>query len=201
MVERSELRAGVASFLAETTFAALTARDASGRLWTSPLIGPPGFLAVASSTELLIGAAPHPGDPLHGLPSGQPVGLIVMDFAARRRLRINGTLKAADGGGLAVDVVQAYGNCPQYIHPRRLSPDAPDRGTRLVRRGTSLQPHIVGNLTHDQTLTHFHFVPSARFSFDTASSGSCDASACTVTHTVGGHAVSGTAPKGSGGGV
>jgi predicted pyridoxine 5'-phosphate oxidase superfamily flavin-nucleotide-binding protein len=151
MVERGELRAGVAGFLAGATFAALTARDQSGRLWTSPLIGPPGFLAVASPTRLLIGAAPSPEDPLHGLPSGQPVGLIVMDFAARRRLRINGTLSGADGGGLEVDVVQAYGNCPQYIHPRRLSPDASDRGTRLIRRGNSLRPEDVDQLQSSDT--------------------------------------------------
>ena len=44
-----------------------------------------------------------------------------MDFAAKRRVRINGTLTATDGGVLQVDVAQAYGNCPQYIHPRRIS--------------------------------------------------------------------------------
>ncbi len=123
MVERGELRAGVAAFLASASFAALTARDASGRLWVSPLLGPPGFLVPASPTRLLIAATPHAEDPLHGLPADQPVGLIVMDFAARRRLRINGTLSTAgDGGGLSIDVVQAYGNCPQYIQPRQVRP-------------------------------------------------------------------------------
>jgi uncharacterized protein len=143
MVERGELRAGVLPFLAGATFAALTGRDAAGRLWSSPLVGAPGFLVPASPTRLLIASTPNPEDPLHDLPVGQPVGLIVMDFAARRRLRINGTLTAADGG-LAIDVVQAYGNCPQYIHPRQPTPaESGDETARSIRRGDALQPDDV----------------------------------------------------------
>ena len=66
-----------------------------------------------------------------------------MDFAARRRLRINGTL-TTEGDGLAIDVVQAYGNCPQYIHPRRPTPaEDGDRTPRRIRRGDELQPEDV----------------------------------------------------------
>lgn len=142
MVARGELRGGIAAFVADATFAALTARDSAGRLWTSPLQGPPGFLTAASPTALSIGSAPNTEDPLHQLPGEQPVGLIVMDFAARRRLRINGTLTTA-GTGLAIDVAQAYGNCPQYIHPRKpLSPERPDE-RRLIHGGNALQPEDI----------------------------------------------------------
>jgi hypothetical protein len=41
---------GAARFLGERTFAALTGRDAEGRLWTSPLVGPPGFLDAEATT-------------------------------------------------------------------------------------------------------------------------------------------------------
>lgn len=119
MVAGGELRAGVSAFLAQTAFAALSARDGDGRLWISPLFGAPGFLSVGSRTRLLIDTLPRDADPLRDLPAGQPVGLIAIDFASRRRVRINGILAAADGA-LAVDVEQAYGNCPQYITPRHL---------------------------------------------------------------------------------
>ena len=112
----------------------------AGRLWTSPLIGPPASSTAASPTTLRDRHGCRTlHDPLHGLPGGQPVGLIVMDFAARRRLRINGTLSAAGDGGFEVDVVQAYGNCPQYIHPRRPRA-AMNRHARrdLIRRGDAL---------------------------------------------------------------
>jgi uncharacterized protein len=47
--------------------------------------------------------------------------LIAIDFAARRRMRINGTLVGGDNAGLTVQIDQAYGNCPQYIHRREPS--------------------------------------------------------------------------------
>ena len=48
MLEPAELRGGIVAFLADRTFAVITARDAGGRLWTSPLSGPPGFLEAAT---------------------------------------------------------------------------------------------------------------------------------------------------------
>jgi hypothetical protein len=50
------------------------------------------------------------GDPLHGLPSGQTVDITAVEFIARRRARVNGTLTGADDI-LTVEVEQAYGNC------------------------------------------------------------------------------------------
>lgn len=146
MVSRGELRSGVAAFLADTTFAALTARDRTGRLWTSPLLGLPGLLRAASSTTLWIDTAPPAADPLHGLPDGQPVGLIAIDFATRRRVRINGFLASAGASGLTVDVEQAYGNCPQYIQQRRLhiDPIHPDANRSQLFRGEVLRPEDIG---------------------------------------------------------
>jgi uncharacterized protein len=112
------LGAGVAGFLAGRTYAALTARDGHGLLWTSPLIGAPGFIRVVDDDTLRVLAAPGPGDPLERMPAGQPVGLIVIDYARRRRFRLNGTLTDRSDTGLTVEVLEAFGNCPQYI-PRR----------------------------------------------------------------------------------
>src|SRR5690349_3574364 len=58
MIGPAQLRGGFARFLAERTFAVLSARDAQGRLWVSPLIGPPGFLEAAGPTTLAIHAVP-----------------------------------------------------------------------------------------------------------------------------------------------
>lgn len=145
MVSAGELRAGAGAFLAKATFAALTARDRAGRLWISPLFGPPGFLRVAGATRLLVAVTPRAADPLRQLPAEQPIGLIVMDFASRRRLRINGILGAADAEGLEIDVEQAYGNCPQYIQPRQLhlgTSGAADNGPDIFR-GSDLRPEDI----------------------------------------------------------
>ncbi|HEY3954921.1 MAG TPA: pyridoxamine 5'-phosphate oxidase family protein [Streptosporangiaceae bacterium] len=139
MLEPVELTGGIVAFLAARTFAVLTARDNAGRLWVTPLTGSPGFLAVASPTTLAVSATIAQGDPLNGLAAGQPVGMAVVEFAARRRVRINGILSASTGGRLVVQVEQAYGNCPRYIQPRVLSPGDPGRaGAGDVRRDTVL---------------------------------------------------------------
>ena len=140
MIEPTQLRGGTGAFLAERTVAVITARDAAGRLWTSPLTGRPGFLTVTSPTTLTVGAVPLVGDPLHRLPPAQPVGMIVIEFATRRRIRVNGTLTHSGDGQLVINVEQAYGNCPQYIQQRRVVPHAVDPLDAGVRRGTALEP-------------------------------------------------------------
>jgi predicted pyridoxine 5'-phosphate oxidase superfamily flavin-nucleotide-binding protein len=138
MLDAPDLAGGIGHFLGERTFAAITARDPGGRLWITPVTGPPGFLEITGPADLRVHTVPAPGDPLHELLTGQPVGMLAVEFARRRRVRINGTLAAVDGEGFAVQVDQAYGNCPQYIRQRVLGPAAPDTVATAVRRGTIL---------------------------------------------------------------
>lgn len=139
MLEPVGLRRGVAAFLTDRSFAVITGRDAADRLWISPLTGRPGFLQASSPTTLTVHTALPDGDPLHDLPPGQSVGLIVIEFAARRRVRINGILNRASADQLVVDVEQAYGNCPQYIQQRFVAPEAGGTaGPRDIRRGAAL---------------------------------------------------------------
>jgi predicted pyridoxine 5'-phosphate oxidase superfamily flavin-nucleotide-binding protein len=141
MLDPAALSRDAAGCLAERTFIAVTARDQNSTLWTSPLTGAAGFLRVTGPRHLHIASVPAPGDPLYKLPAGQQVGLVAIEFATRRRFRINGYLTVSAGSGLSVDVEQAYGNCPQYIQQRELTPvgrgpDLPslsEAGGRAVR--------------------------------------------------------------------
>ena len=117
-----DLHSGIGAFLGDQTFAALTGRDAFRHLWVSPLTGQPGFLHVTSPTTLEVTIHTSPGDPLCGLPVGQRVGMVAVDFTARRRVRVNGTLVQSDAERLVIEVEQAFGNCPQHIQPRILTP-------------------------------------------------------------------------------
>ena len=130
MLQPVRLGGGIAAFLAGRTFAVITARDGDGRLWTSPLSGPAGFIEVADPSTLAVHVRLPAGDPLHGLPAGQQAGLVIIEFAARRRVRINGTLTAADDDRLALKVEQGYGNCPQYINQRLIAPAGKDPAGR-----------------------------------------------------------------------
>lgn len=142
MVPTTGFSPGMRTVLGQRRSAVLTASDASGRLWCSPLIGPAGFLD-ARGTWLGIHTEPDRDDPLHQLEAGQDVGVLSVDFATRRRIRMNGNLVARETGTLVVDVEQAYGNCPAYIHSRVLDFDREHDGSAsasadLTRRSTSL---------------------------------------------------------------
>jgi predicted pyridoxine 5'-phosphate oxidase superfamily flavin-nucleotide-binding protein len=144
MLEPVTLSGGIAAFLSERTFLVVTGRSASGRLWTSPLVGSPGFLEARSTAQLAVHAAPLTGDPLRGMLPGQKVGLTAIEFATRRRVRINGLLVEAGTDGFMVEVEQAFGNCPQYIQQRLLAPDDPDHAPfGAIRQGAKLEPDDV----------------------------------------------------------
>jgi predicted pyridoxine 5'-phosphate oxidase superfamily flavin-nucleotide-binding protein len=149
MVGAGVLGGGIPQFLAGRTFAALSARGDDGTLWASPLIGAPGFLDAAGPTTLAIHYDFPPSDPLHDLAADQPVGLVVMEFAARRRVRINGSLASRRDGTLLVDVEQAYGNCPQYIHRRQTAPGASSDSPG--RTGTTLTPIDIAQIRRADT--------------------------------------------------
>jgi uncharacterized protein len=145
MLDAPDLSGGAHRFLAARTFAVLAARDGQGRLWSTPLTGPAGFLD-GNGTTLDVHTVPRPGDPLAGLPLGQSVGLIAIEFAIRRRLRVNGTLVSA-GDGLRIGVEEAFGNCPQYIQQRLIEPGAAagsgDHGSLVGTELTPAQERII----------------------------------------------------------
>jgi len=127
MLAVPDLSGGISSFLADRDFAVITARDDDRRLWISPLLAPVGFLEARGRT-LRVHITPRRGDPLHGLAPGQPVGILAIEFATRRRVRVNGSLTRTGADGLELSVDQAFGNCPKYIQQRRLE--------RIERRAT-----------------------------------------------------------------
>lgn len=140
MVDSAHLSEGAARFLASQSFAALTGRDRKGGLWTSPLAAPAGFRQ-GNDGLLRIPVVPREGDPLFRMPTGQQIGLIVIDFAARRRLRVNGSLVVADNAVMSMEIDQAFGNCPKYIHRHDLSvPSVATTASVRVRCATSLEP-------------------------------------------------------------
>ncbi len=138
MLSIPDLSGGAGRFLADRSFAVLTGRAPDGRLWTSPLRGPAGFLRGTGRT-LRVDSVPDPSDPLNHMGIGEPIGLVAIEFAARRRVRVNGRLTVAGPDWLEVEVDQAYGNCPQYIHRRTLVPlEQVGSGETHVERDTTL---------------------------------------------------------------
>ncbi|MEV0201755.1 pyridoxamine 5'-phosphate oxidase family protein [Nonomuraea sp. NPDC050691] len=118
---------GVArEFLEQQVTLVIGAADDRGRVWASLLTGPRGFIKVSGSAAIDVAALPSPGDPLHArltAPAGAPfqVGMIAIEPATRRRMRMNGRARPAPGG-FRVELDQVYSNCPKYLTKRHPVP-------------------------------------------------------------------------------
>lgn len=123
-----------AQLLAQVPVLVVAGLDEHGRLWAHGLVGAPPAAAV-DPRHVWLQAASSAGDPLAKvLRTGTHVGMTAVDFQARRRVRINGTVMGpAPGGprtgdptrrtpGWLVCTEQVYGNCPQRITRRTWLP-------------------------------------------------------------------------------
>lgn len=127
-------------FLEEQPMVVLAAADAAGRPWASILTGPPGFASAPSPETVRIASRPVAGDPLgEGLVAGAHAGMVVIDFATRRRLRVNGRIGRIDDDGIEIRTDQVYSNCPKYIQARTAADHAPPlHASRAAARSSGL---------------------------------------------------------------
>ena len=49
---------------------------------------------------------------------GGQVGMLVIDLATRRRMRLNGMAETQSDGFIQIHARQVYANCPKYIQVR-----------------------------------------------------------------------------------
>jgi ferredoxin-NADP reductase/predicted pyridoxine 5'-phosphate oxidase superfamily flavin-nucleotide-binding protein len=107
------------AFFAQLPFVVLGAVDGHGDPWASLIAQTPGFMRSPTPRLLRIDSPLDPFDPAtSGLVDGGAVGLLGMEPATRRRNRMNGTISDCTSSGFSVEVVQSFGNCPQYIQAR-----------------------------------------------------------------------------------
>ncbi|AEI45505.1 pyridoxamine 5'-phosphate oxidase family protein [Paenibacillus mucilaginosus] len=107
------------AFLEEQPLIIAGADAGDGRVWASPLCGEPGFLRATDEKTARIGALPPPQDPLAAAVSpGNRIGLLAIEFATRRRMRLNGTVREVEAEAFTVGAEQVYANCPKYIQVR-----------------------------------------------------------------------------------
>lgn len=108
-------------FYQQLPFLMLGFMDSAGNPWASLLGGAPGFIRSPDDTSLQVSARPLHGDPLaESLEEGRELGLLGIELDSRRRNRLSARVSRYSEGLLDVGVVQAFGNCPQYIQAREL---------------------------------------------------------------------------------
>lgn len=133
---RSTIPPAAWNFLRSQPFVVVGSVDARQRVWASLLTGAPGFLQVVNEDTVRIKAQPATGDLLgDNLAANSQVGLIAIEFATRRRMRLNGKAEIGPDGTITVHAQQVYSNCPKYIQARRWRGKEPEAdSTPLVHR-------------------------------------------------------------------
>ncbi|HKT67527.1 MAG TPA: pyridoxamine 5'-phosphate oxidase family protein [Burkholderia sp.] len=118
------------TFFAQLPFFVLGGVDAGGQPWATLRVGRPGFVTTPDARTLRIDGDALPGDPLAGAwQPGVPLGGLGIEFDTRRRNRVNGVVRAVDGGALTIAVEQSFGNCAKYIQGRTPTFVSRERGT------------------------------------------------------------------------
>lgn len=97
--------------------------DDNGAPWASILHGESGFITSTNNRSLHISAQILPGDPIQAaLTKERFLGLLGIELPSRRRNRLSTKVSEVDSNGFELDVIQSFGNCPQYIQARHLIP-------------------------------------------------------------------------------
>lgn len=123
------------SFLASQRLAIASTIDSSNRVWASLLTGEPGFLQAVA--EQIVKIAIDSDELKENLRLTEELGLLVIDLATRKRLRLNGKAKLQGENKIYLHTQQVYFNCPQYIQKREINATL-NRGKSSVDIGETL---------------------------------------------------------------
>lgn len=110
------------AFLATQTLVAVAWLDADEPV-AGLIAGPPGFAADLNGAEVHIALGPTPDPALVAALEGRsaPFGLLGIEPATRRRMRVNGRARVEEGRRgrrLAISTDEVFSNCPKYIQAR-----------------------------------------------------------------------------------
>ncbi|WP_427982711.1 pyridoxamine 5'-phosphate oxidase family protein [Agarivorans sp.] len=100
-------------------FAGLT--DDQGHPWASPIIVGQGFIQSPNPQTLVIEARVLLEYSRRlSVDRHDHLALLGLDFASRRRNRVNGVVSYSSPSMLRLEVKQSFGNCPKYIQQRQV---------------------------------------------------------------------------------
>jgi predicted pyridoxine 5'-phosphate oxidase superfamily flavin-nucleotide-binding protein len=132
------------AFLLQQRLCVCAGASAYGYLWAHILTGAPGFAVGSEDLKFVnLRLADTQGSlrrtPLFaGLDVDSPLGMLFIDLATRRRLRINGKVAAMTDSALQVAVREAYPNCPKYIQRRQIAEFTPPCSVTEIEQGDTL---------------------------------------------------------------
>jgi predicted pyridoxine 5'-phosphate oxidase superfamily flavin-nucleotide-binding protein len=114
----AEISAAAAAFVAAQPFVILATVDANAALTSSVVGGTPGFAMARNERTLEIAPSfGHVERVFADVEATGIIGLLAIEQATRRRIRVNGHAVREDAT-ILLSTSEVYSNCPQYIRPR-----------------------------------------------------------------------------------
>lgn len=140
---------GAIPFITQQSMLVVTSVDTKGDIWTSVLMGRPGFISASDAHNLILDrdiTVSNTHDSFwKNIQHSPNIGLLVIELSTRRRFRINGTVEALSDTQVKIHVDEAYPNCPKYIQRRQPELDVSDFSDThaLPLQGRELQPEHI----------------------------------------------------------
>ena len=108
-----------ARFMEQQIMVLLGVVDEDGMVWSTVVYGEPGFVKALDAQTAFVSSLPHSSDPvMKAIRTGQPIGILAIEFATRKRMRVNGVISQVHADGFHVTTREVYSNCPKYIQAR-----------------------------------------------------------------------------------
>ncbi|GIQ69074.1 pyridoxamine 5'-phosphate oxidase family protein [Xylanibacillus composti] len=139
---RNDIPDVAARFIETQVMLIIGLRDEHDFVWASAVYGEPGFVKAVDAHTISISSLPLESDPIFaGIKSGQTIGMLAIEFATRRRMRVNGLITQVHKNGFLVRTREVYANCPKYIQSRTFS------GFKPMRQ---VEPRLSSRLDQEQ---------------------------------------------------
>ena len=115
---------GALKFISEQEYVVVSIEDSDKNIWISVLSGDRGFITAPNPKTVLIeiNKVDINQDEVFWktIEKNKKVGMLIIELASRRRIRINGTISKLDNEYLELKVTEAYPNCMKYIQRRHI---------------------------------------------------------------------------------
>lgn len=116
---------GALHFINQQSMVVLGSLDEDQNVWVSVIFGKTGFMRAEDEhtvTFELTSMVQNAQDPFwDNIQRRSEVGMLVIEPASRRRLRINGRIEHESDESLRLHVKESYPNCPKYIQRRQIT--------------------------------------------------------------------------------
>ena len=115
---------GALKFVTEQEYAIVSITDDQDNVWASVLSGDRGFLNATDPKTIVIDT--NAVDLDHNdvfwkvIKKNKNVGMLIIELASRRRLRVNGIVSKLEKNFVQIKVHESYPNCMKYIQRRHI---------------------------------------------------------------------------------